>query len=183
MDRKQPYRRRNYFIKKHFQTKFALRFAVLILVEAALIAALFFLIARGTATTGYYGTQLRIEDTARFFSMTFLLIAAIAGAVVGVAAMIVFIYYSHRIAGPLYRFQKSLSELTLGDLTGRVHLRRRDQLGDLGETINLLAVETDRKIGQIRKDIEEALESRDPARAKEAIMRARQTLNSFKTSP
>ena len=115
--------------------------------------------------------------------MTFLLIAAIAGAVVGVAAMIVFIYYSHRIAGPLYRFQKSLSELTLGDLTGRVHLRRRDQLGDLGETINLLAVETDRKIGQIRKDIEEALESRDPARAKEAIMRARQTLNSFKTSP
>ena len=50
MDRKQPYRRRNYFIKKHFQTKFALRFAVLILVEAALIAALFFLIARGTVT-------------------------------------------------------------------------------------------------------------------------------------
>ena len=172
-----PYRRKNYFIKKSFQTRFSLRFVVLILLEAALIAGLLLYISKGTLTTGYSGTELRIEKTASFFYVSFLLILLIASVAVGLVGMLVFIFYSHRIAGPLFRFQKSLQEIAGGDLTGRIHLRQKDQLGDLGESINLMAQAMDQRIGQLKKEIETAKHG-----DKESLTRLKEIADSFKTS-
>ena len=173
-----PYRRKNYFIKKSFQTRFSLRFAVLIVLEAVLIAGLLYYISRGTLTTGYSGTELRIERTASFFYVGFLLILLIASVAVGLVGMLVFIFYSHRIAGPLFRFQKSLQEIAAGDLTGRIHLRQKDQLGDLGESINLMAQAMDQRVGEIKKEIEAA--SKQPG--KESLARLKELADSLKTS-
>ena len=183
-----PYRRRNYFIKKSFQTRFTLRFALLIALQAALIAFLFFYFAKGTLTTGYDGSQLRIEKTASFFYQSFALIVLAVGLAVGWVAMLVFIFYSHRIAGPLFRFQKSLQEVSAGDLTGRIHLRKKDQLRDMGDSINLMTGSLDRRIAQIKREIETASKQaasgkpEDLQRLRDCLERLKETAGYFKTS-
>jgi methyl-accepting chemotaxis protein len=55
-------------------------------------------------------------------------------------ACVFFTYYavkfSHRIAGPMVRIQRTIDAVKTGDLTARAHLRRTDHLGDLAGTLN-----------------------------------------------
>ena len=46
------------------------------------------------------------------------------------------IFLSHRIAGPLYRFERTLQGVSQGNLSVRVQLRRHDELKDFGDQIN-----------------------------------------------
>ena len=174
-----PARRKNYFIKKSFQTRFSLRFVLLILLEALLIAGLFFYVSKGTLTTGYSGAELKIEKTASFFCVSFIFILLIVGIAVGLAGTLVLIFYSHRIAGPLFRFQKSLQEISSGDLTKRIRLRQKDQLGDLGESINLMAESINQRIGQLKKEMG-VISKRGPL--KDSLERLKEIVDSFKTS-
>ena len=172
-------RRKNYFIKKSFQTKFSLRFVLLIALEALLITGLFFYISKGTLTTGYSGAELRIEKTSNFFYMSFIFIILITAIGIGMVGMLVFIFYSHRIAGPLFRFQRSLQDLSGGDLTGRIHLRRKDQLGDMAESVNHTAESLDRQIGRLKKEIHACAKS---GPTKESVARLKEMVDFFKTS-
>ncbi len=45
---------------------------------------------------------------------------------------------SHRVAGPIYRFERSADEVAGGDLTSRVFLRDRDELGDFRNVFNTM---------------------------------------------
>jgi nitrogen fixation/metabolism regulation signal transduction histidine kinase len=58
---------------------------------------------------------------------------------VGVYLLIVLIVsavVSHRMAGPIYKFEKSCDTVAAGDLTHRVFLRKGDQLTDLQDQFN-----------------------------------------------
>lgn len=147
---KEMARRKRYFIKKRFQIGFIYKFLVLILLEAGLIVGLFMYFSSDTLTTGYSNSTLKIENTPDFFLVPLLLIVLIVGLGITIAAMIVFILLSHRIAGPLYRFEKCLEETVAGDLTKRLTLRRTDQLLDLMETLNKTTSFFDSKIGRMK---------------------------------
>ncbi|HRY30414.1 MAG TPA: methyl-accepting chemotaxis protein [Elusimicrobiota bacterium] len=75
---------------------------------------------------------------------------AIYMAVVGIVA----VFLSHKLAGPIYRFEKSAHVLGGGDLTHRVHLRKGDELMDLQDEFNSMAealhvrVAKDRQLAQ-----------------------------------
>ncbi len=143
-------RRKNYFIKKKFQIHFLSGFVVLLLVESLLIAGLFMYVSANTLTTGYFHSQLTIERTSNFFFISFLLITLIVVIGIGLIGILVFILLSHRIAGPLYRFEKVLKEMGLGDLAMRVDLRRTDQLVELKEALNTLLESLDERMGRIK---------------------------------
>jgi len=147
---KEMARRKRYFIKKRFQIGFIYKFLVLILLEAGLIVGLFMYFSSDTLTTGYSNSTLKIENTPDFFLVPLLLIVLIVGLGIAIAAMIVFILLSHRIAGPLYRFEKCLEETVAGDLTKRLSLRKTDQLLDLMETLNKTTSFFDSKIGRMK---------------------------------
>jgi methyl-accepting chemotaxis protein len=145
--------RKNYFIKKRFQTVFFLKFVALLLVESLLITALLLLFSNDTVTTGYLNSTLRIEKTPDFFFTSFLLIILITMVGIGIAAMVMFILLSHRIAGPMYRFEKALKEIEDGDLTARVDIRKTDQLTELKDSINAVASSLDGRIGRIKRSL------------------------------
>jgi len=46
--------------------------------------------------------------------------------------------FSHRIAGPLYRIEKTLIEITKGNLTLKIKLRQGDELTSLADIINTM---------------------------------------------
>lgn len=72
------------------------------------------------------------------------------------------LFFSHRIAGPVYRIEKTLSEIAKGNLSMRIKLRGGDELVDLADMINsltenlagVMAADKDVLI-KIDKDLEE----------------------------
>lgn len=170
-------RRSNYWIKKSFQSSFSARFALLLLIEAVLIGLLFLFVSKGTLTTGYQGSDVRVEYTSQFFMTSFLLIASLVAGVTAGAGMLVFILFSHRIAGPAFHLHKALNEMIRGNLTYKIRLRKKDELGDLAQAVNLASQSLDQKIGQIKREISHA----DRLEGK-AFKNIKELVDSFKTS-
>lgn len=148
-------RRRQYLIKKKFQISFLARFIALLIIASILIAALFMYAASNTLTTGYANSILRIERTTSFFFFSLVLIILIVAIGIGLAGLALFTLLSHRIAGPLYRFEKALKEIELGDLTARINLRKSDQLTEIKEAFNSLTHSLDGRLGKIKAGISE----------------------------
>ncbi len=148
-------KRKNYFIKRSFQYNFFIKFALLLFVEAVLIAALFLFISRGTLTTAYSSGGLVIQKTGAYFLYDFILITFAAGLSIGIAGIFVFMYLTHRIGGALYKIEKTLELVANGDFSQRVHLRDTDQLQDLKDILNQLLENTDKQVSRIRSDVEE----------------------------
>jgi len=173
-------RRKNYFIKKRFQLSFLYRFVILLLLEAVFIAGLLMYISSDTLTTGYHDSILTIENTPNFFLVPTILIILIVGLGIGIAGMIVFIFLSHRIAGPLYRFEQDLKEVSAGDLTKRINLRKTDQLMEIKESINMLIGLLDERIRRIKKhllELEELVSKKDDP---ESVARIRKIIELLK---
>ena len=150
MNNKPPFRRRNYFIKKGFQIDFSVRFIILIVIEALLAVVLFIYMSKGTVTTGYMGSDLKVAKTFDFFLPGLFLSNMIVLGITAIAGVVILIFMSHKIAGPLYRFEKSLSDMSSGDLTYRFKLREGDQLISLADSINGLNANMDRKMGEVK---------------------------------
>ncbi len=149
------FRRKNHFIKKGFQLNFSVRFLVLIIVEAVLLAGLFWYVSQNTLTTGYQGAQLRIEDTSSFFFPSVAYAGLIIVGVVCCIGLVGLIFISHKIAGPLYRFEESLKAIGAGDLTHTFTLRKKDQLGELAETLNGFTSSVETRVLDIKKNLHE----------------------------
>jgi len=89
--------------------------------------------------------------------------------------------FSHRIAGPVYRIGKTLEEISKGNLSLRVRLRKGDELVDLADMINNLTESLNKTMVsdkdmliKIEKDLEEigriaSSQPCDCARIKELI--------------
>ncbi len=188
MANKPAYRRTNYFVKKSFQSRFSFRFALLIVLEALLIAALFLYASRGTLTTGYHGSELHIERTASFFCTAVLMISIIAGIAIWIVGMGVFIVFSHRIAGPVFRLQRVLESIGKGDLTHRIKFRDKDILQDLADDLNGTVGILDERMIKLREGVREASrlaasgKPEDLLKCRENLERLKATLDSFKTS-
>ncbi len=180
-------RRKNYFINKKFQSSFFMKFAILLFMEAVLISGLFMFISRGTLTTAYRGAELTIQKTGAYFLLDFAVIAVMAGLGIGIAGVFVFMYLTHRIGGPLYKFEKTLTEATRGDVAQRMRLRETDQLLDLAARINAFLQETDSRVSGIKNDINKVLDriEKDPSdqkKIKELVLKMKSSLEYFKTS-
>ena len=169
------FRRRNYFIKKKFQMSFLSGFILLLVLESILIGGLFMHASTNTLTTGYFDSVLRVERTSDFFYISFLLITFIVVIGMGIIGMVVFVLLSHRIAGPLYRFEKTLEAIESGDLTTRISLRKKDEITELKSGLNAAIDSLDIRLGKIKNgliDLRSILKSHSPA-----DQEAMQTLN------
>jgi len=150
MSEKHSYARRHYFINRKFQLEFSVRFLLIIAVTAIAVLLLFFYNSRGTLTAGYTGSEVKLLQTSAYFLPSLLLSTIgiiIFACLAGIVAMILI---SHRLAGPLFRFQKSLDELSAGDLTLRFNLRDKDQFKELADRINTLAATMEGKIDSVK---------------------------------
>ena len=149
------FRRRNYFIKRKFQVDFTIKFLIIILIEVILAIGFFVYMSKGTLTTGFVGSDFRIARTSEFFLPTLFLSNLIILAITGIIGIAVMIWMSHRIAGPLHRFEKVLDEIGKGNLTHRFKLRDKDQLAELADSITELTVSMDQKISSAKSKIQE----------------------------
>jgi len=66
------------------------------------------------------------------------------------------IFISHKVAGPLYHFNRIFKELKTKNLTARVRLRKYDEGKKTAETFNQAVLELDRSIARMKKAAREA---------------------------
>lgn len=175
-------RRRNYFVEKKFQTHFFIKFALLLVLESVLIAALFTYISKGTLTAAYRGTAFTIQKTSSYFFMDFIVIALIVGSSIGLAGGIVFMYLSHRIGGALYKFEKVLEDAERGNFAQRVSLRKTDELKELQNRLNSFLEVIDRYISRLKGDVEKGLTTVERYKDDRSLSKARETLKNIKSS-
>ena len=71
------------------------------------------------------------------------------------------IYLSHKIAGPLYRFQISLEEMEKGNMTVRIQLRESDEAHFLGAQFNQTVQNLDVIFSRIKNVVNENTDNPD----------------------
>jgi methyl-accepting chemotaxis protein len=94
------------------------------------------------------------------------------------------VFFSHRIAGPLYRFRRVFRSISQGDLTVTTGIRKRDYLhqeaGSLGEMVGelrskLTRIETDcRAVKDLVTELKHGLQADSMKAAKDVMVRLEQ---------
>ena len=147
------YKRRHYFVKKDFQFGIILKFCLLVLIGAVISTALLFLLSQDTLTSTFRGSRLEIRTTAMVILPAIIYTNLITLGLISVATIIVTLFISHKLAGPLFRFEKEIREIGEGDLSKNIHLRKNDQVTAMAENLNRMCEHLRGKITGIRDDI------------------------------
>lgn len=128
--------RKRYFILPAFQLRY-IRFILLIMFGVGALAAwtVYYkaMILLGGKLASVY-PQGRLVAIVKSVNIQILLSLLLMTPVVVLIAILL----SHRIAGPIYRLEKTLAALAEGDIATRVTLRKRDELKSLADGINLV---------------------------------------------
>ena len=151
MSRDYQRKNRNFFIKKDLQGKMILAIFVSVLGGCLIFILLFGLFSADTMTISYSNNSLQMGQTpimllkkAIAANWVFLVIG---GSILMLLAMI----GTHRIAGPLFRFEKALDNMEKGNLNDIIHLRSKDEGKDLARKINDFNKLLSTKINDINK--------------------------------
>jgi len=129
-------RRRNYFIERSFQTRFILKFCMLVVAGGLLTIGILYFLALRSTTVSIINLSVVVKSTADFLLPILIQTVLVVMVLLSIATIIVTLFVSHKIAGPLYRIKKAMHDLGEGDFTTQITLRRLDQLKNLAEEFN-----------------------------------------------
>jgi methyl-accepting chemotaxis protein len=129
--------RKNYFIAKDMQSRFAGTILLLTFLVAVITACNIYVLGsyfvNTTKTVGEVRSlTLVLQDfVAEFWPRLVVLIFVNV-----IIVFIVSVMYSHQTAGPAYKLEQSIKRISEGDLTFEVSLRRNDNLKELAAALN-----------------------------------------------
>jgi methyl-accepting chemotaxis protein len=129
-------KRRNFYIDKNFQTKFIVKFSLLVSLGACLMIGLLYWLARSSTSVAIVKSRVVVMTTADFILPLLLQTVIVVSIFVSIAAVFVTLFVSHQIAGPLYRFKQTFIAMTQGNLLCQVSLRKNDQLHEVARELN-----------------------------------------------
>ncbi len=132
------WRRRNYFIKKDMQGRYMFLFFLFVLLGSIIFTAIFSLLAYNTLTIVYDDYTLRIDNTPMALIKEILKAHWLFILTGGVVVVVISMFLTHRVAGPMYRFEKTIDDLCRGNLNFSVRLRKHDEGKELAEKLNAL---------------------------------------------
>jgi len=136
---KEYIRRRNYFIDKGFQTRFIIKFCVIVIVASLLVGFLVIYLCRDSTSVTIENTRVLVKQMSDFmFPIIFqtLIIVTVFSAL---SVIVLTLFTSHKIAGPLYRIKKEIELLKEGNLSPNFKIRKTDQLRELANSLSDLA--------------------------------------------
>ena len=124
--------RKKFMVERGFQ----IRFMAVIIVAMVLIALVtgmsMYTAVMQTLVNQFHGESLAVIKyaiTSKIFVRSLLLIFAIA---------VISVFISHRIAGPIYKFERILQALAAGEKVQEIKLRKHDEFYRLAQAINSL---------------------------------------------
>jgi methyl-accepting chemotaxis protein len=180
------YRRRNYFIKKGFQSRFMLRFIAVSVLANALSVTLFIFLAKNKIDSLLFSMRLPRATAGDILSPE----AFIAGIVAVISISILFLLAARsmydKISGPLHLIRTDLQTIGKGDLSCRITLRDIDEFKDFAGEINTMTGELNRRFAVLHDQADELARSakalkgaRDAAESKTLLQGTKNALSSL----
>jgi len=146
-------KRRQILIDRTFQHRLAIDLLVIVLVVPAVLWADFYILGQyalsrnpdiGQASGwGMIGTLVKQQWF--FMLLVFVLNFALVYAFI--------VYYTHRIAGPVYRFCRTLDDMADGKLAQLVKLREKDYFENVGTSINRLSERLCGAVAELKAEV------------------------------
>jgi methyl-accepting chemotaxis protein len=112
---------------------------IIVLLGAALGGAGVFALLPATLGEGYVAVLSTVQGMERTLLERVAGIYAVMSIFIIGAVMLLHLFYSHRIAGPVYRLGRESEAIGQGRLTGNLRFRRKDNLTDIGYSLNQAA--------------------------------------------
>ncbi|NWF76752.1 MAG: methyl-accepting chemotaxis protein [Nitrospirae bacterium] len=147
---KRHWRRRNYFIKKELQGKYIFNFFIFVIGGSIIFTLIFSLLSYNTLTVVYKDYNLQIGKTPLVLLMEILESHWIFIVTTGFSVVILSMFLTHRFAGPIYRFEKSVEEMIKGNFNFEVRLRKKDEGKELAYLMNQLLSIMSSRIKELR---------------------------------
>lgn len=129
-------RRRIRIVNMEFQLNFILKFCAVIIFAALTIAAIVYTLSIPSTTTVFENSRLTLKSTSDFILPILILSSLVAIIIAGLITIIITLFISHRIAGPLYRLEKDIAEVNQGNLGVEIRVRKKDELQNLAKSLN-----------------------------------------------
>ncbi len=135
MNNPKNWKRRNYLVNKSLQPRYMAMAALLILIMSVLMAWIVY-------STMWYTLSEMLEGDpmlyVKFREMNIALLGRFLAVVVlsSALAVIFMMFVSHRVAGPLFRLERTIREMGEGKIPLKVNLREKDEFKQLAEVVN-----------------------------------------------
>ena len=130
------YKRKSYFINKTFQSEFILKFCGLVILGSIVFGVILYICSKHTLTTSFENSRLVIKSTADYIFPGLLFGGIVAAIITALAASVVVVLMTHRIAGPMYRFERYVNEIGFGRLCPDLKIRKKDQFQNMADSLN-----------------------------------------------
>lgn len=124
-------------VETGFKLRFMLTFCIITISAVSMASLLFYFLTYRELSHDYGEAFFALQSVKRtVFPLLFASIQSVALlALVSIAIAVISLFFSHKIAGPIYRFEQSMEAVGSGDLTCVVRLRAGDQFRRLEETM------------------------------------------------
>jgi nitrogen fixation/metabolism regulation signal transduction histidine kinase len=119
-----------------FQRGFILKFCAVIILSSLILAAIIYGLSASSTTTVFENSRLQLKSTADFILPLLVFGGLIVIVAAGAVTFIITLFVSHRIAGPVYRLEKDIAEVTKGNLNVTFRVRKNDEFQSLAEALN-----------------------------------------------
>lgn len=141
------FKRRRFYVHP-IQKRYAFFAAILLIIYTSLIVLFLFLPPAIKLISGG-SFEEKVQAAFQYIALGERIWPAIAISIPILA--IISIYVTHKLAGPIYRFEKMLKEMIDGDLSVRIRLRKGDDLKELACLLNQLLDNMEGLVKDIKK--------------------------------
>lgn len=130
-------RRRKYFIKKRLQFKYLLFVLLAMLIPTTVCGGVLYYLIWQTIAAEIAIPEMLAENLVPALNKVNIILS-ISLPLVFLLMLLLSIYISHKIAGPVYRLERELIEIANGDYSRRIKFRSNDELQEIADNINKL---------------------------------------------
>lgn len=186
--------RKQYIVNKGFQARLTMIIILLVVIVANMVGGIvYFMLRTETGLSGLV-SLLKVSSTDALLFPAIIIAQLISIFIVAFISMFV----SHRMAGPVYRFERVIESMRDGELDFTFSLREKDEFKGLAESIGALISDYNQVLGSAKgsfdrmdshiDELEALIEKKDKkkimskiAQIKEAGDKTRSFLEFFKT--
>jgi len=150
---------RQYFIKKEFQSKFIIKFCLIVILGAIISGIILYAYTNQRLGNTYLESLNAIKVLNDNLISNLIYTSLITVIFISIVTIAITLFASHKIAGPLYRLERSTEAIGNGDFMLETRLRENDEITGVASALNEMAGKLCSKMIDIKKELEDAKDS------------------------
>lgn len=154
------------FIQRRYQLRFITYFCGSILVVVLLSMLILYLYTYSEiGGTSYYQALLTVKGLKQNIASAMIFTGGIVIILASAATLTITLIGSHKIAGPIYRLERSLESIGSGNLSQKIKFRENDAIHELADNINKTTESLNERVSIIGMNLKGVREEAERLRA------------------